>query len=329
MFATDLAEGLSDLGVLNTVVALAPGVADDSLDIDVLGPSRRSRTTVSNLRRLAPDHDVVVAHGSSTLVVSALALTGTKVPFVYRQISDPEFWAATWPRRVRVAALIRRARVIVALSHGSSAVLRSHYRLDGSRISVIPNAVPERSSADEDRRDDSGPVELLYLGALAAEKGVDFAVRAAAAVDEARLTVAGAGPERSALEALASDLAPDRITFIGSVDDPRSLLASSDILLLPSRGGDSMPAVLIEAGLQGLACVTTPVGSITDIVLDGETGRVVPVGDQSGFSRAVADLVAEPGVRSRLGAAARDHCTEHFTIGIVAPKWLDVLRSVL
>lgn len=326
VFALDLAAGLEHLGMSNEVLALSPGSADDSLEVEVLGPSRRSRTTMAELRRRGSDVDVVVAHGSATLFASALALAWSSTPFVYRQISDPLFWASRWSRRVRVAALIRRAAAVVALSSGAVEDLRAHYRLNDRRMHVIPNAVPAASfrAAGTGRHGD-GATHLLYLGALAEEKGVDMAIRSVANLPDARLTVAGAGPERGRLERLAAELAEGRVTFAGSVPEAPPLLRKADLFVFPSRGGDSMPAVLIEAGLTGLASVTTPVGSITDIVVDGETGRVVPIGDQRAFDAAVAELVDSPHERGRLGDAARARCSELFTVERVAPRWLEVL----
>src|SRR5688500_4571606 len=88
VFATDLAPALERLGVVVRTVALADG-RRPQLEIDVLGGKAKRLSTVRALRRVAKDYDVVVAHGSTTLVVCAIGLLGTGVPFVYRQISDP------------------------------------------------------------------------------------------------------------------------------------------------------------------------------------------------------------------------------------------------
>lgn len=331
VFATDLSNGLAELGSQSEVVALAPGRTDGLLPVEVLGPTRRSRQTFAELRRCTDACDVVVAHGSTTLDMSALAVAGTGTPFVYRQISDPLFWAASWSRRARVAGLIRRAAAVVALSSGASAVLQAHYRLREERIAVIPNAVPGDGFqyAAEPGSADRGHCRLVYVGALAEEKGVDIAIRSLAATPDAELVVVGDGPDRTRLEALAGHAAGGRIDFAGSVEDPKPFLRAASLFVFPSRGGDSMPAALIEAGLSGLPSLTTPVGSIADIVVDGETGRVVPIGDQSAFDTALVDLVTSPPTRRRMGRAARERCLEHFTIDRVAPRWLEVLESVV
>lgn len=338
VFATDLAAGLIELGADVETVALTRGTHGDLLKVDFLGPSRRSPATLHALRRRAREHDVVVAHGSATLVACAVSLIGCRVPFIYRQISDPQHWAASWPRRLRVAAFLRRAAGIVVLSPSVADVFGRQYRLARTRMTIIPNAVPATAfspaAPDEHARARAafdlprdGAV-IVYLGALAAEKGVDMAIAAVAAIENCRLLVVGAGPEHDRLVNLAEALAPGRVRFVGPVDDPSGAFAAADLLVLPSRGGDSMPAVLIEAGLCGLPCVTTPIGAIPDVVVDRSTGRVVPIGDQGAFDSAVRELVDNEKMRLRYGAEARTHCLDNFTIAATAPAWLALVRSV-
>src|SRR5262245_36518288 len=92
VFATDLHRALLDLGDEVETVALAPG-AVGGLDLPVVGPTRRSLRTIRAVRERGADADVVVAHGSTTLPVCAIATLGSGTRFVYRQISDLRFWA--------------------------------------------------------------------------------------------------------------------------------------------------------------------------------------------------------------------------------------------
>ena len=139
--ACDLAEGMRRGGVVVDTVALTSGEHGDLLDVEALGPSRRSASTLASLRSRAREYDIAVAHGSSTLLACAIGLVGTGTPFVYRQISDPLFWAATPARRTRTALMLRRAAQIVALSDGVGDVFAGHYRLRRDMITTIPNAV--------------------------------------------------------------------------------------------------------------------------------------------------------------------------------------------
>ncbi len=339
VFALDLAAGLRGLGSIVETVALARGTHGDLLPVRALGPRRLGLLTLTELRRAARDYDVVVAHGSSTLPASAIALIGTGVPVVYRQISDPKFWAASWPRRLRVAAFLRRMNAVVALSADASATLKGRYWLRARpSVTVIPNAVPDerfRPPTPEERTESrallglpTGSSVILFIGALAPEKGVDLAITAAAGLHDDLLLVVGDGPQRLELEDMASRCLPRRSHFVGSLEDSRVAYWSADLLAFPSRGGDSMPAVLIEAGLCGLASVTTDVGAIGEVVEDGTTGLVFSPGHGDAISSAVAELMNDPARRLKMGAAAADRCSERFTIERTAPVWLNLLTRL-
>jgi glycosyltransferase involved in cell wall biosynthesis len=337
VFALDLAPGLQQLGANVVTVALAHGTHGDSLQIPALGRRRLGLRTLAALRRAGKQCDAVVAHGSSTLAASALALVGCRVPIVYRQISDPEFWAASRVRRSRVALYLRRIDAVVALSPSVAATFERHHRLDGRPpIAVVPNAVPDDGFAlpsdverDQARAQWGLPrhaVVMLYIGALVPEKGVERAVEVVAAIPGAVLLVAGDGPARGDLEEFAADLLPGRAFFLGSIKEPQRAYWASDVLLFPSRAGDSMPAVLIEAGLSGLPSVATDVGAIAEVVDDGATGYVVASAEDEEFLEAARRLASDPALRSEMGANAAERCAKLFTISRVAPAWMDVLR---
>jgi glycosyltransferase involved in cell wall biosynthesis len=329
VFATDLHAALERRGLQVTTVALTTGKIG-GLDLPVLGPSRTHPSTLRALARETRRAGVVAAHGSTTLPVCALVCPITRTPFVYRQISDSLFWASSRLRRLRVAVGLRAAARVVALWRGSASTLTGSFGVPERKIDVIPNGVPldgftpvgpsERSAA---RRQfglpDDRPI-VLSIGALVPEKGVDLAVRAMAAIPDAHLLVAGDGPERVRLSALASEVGC-AATFLGSLTDPRPAYAAADLVTLPSRGGDSMPAVLIEAGLLAIPAVATPVEGIVDIVLDGRTGSLVPTDDVDALRRALQQMLSDPALIHRRGLEARDHCTSRFSIDVVAEQW--------
>jgi len=335
VFAVDLAVGLEALGATVQTVALAPGSHGDLLPVRALGTERLGLRTLRELRRLGPGHDVVIAHGSSTLPASVLALAGRGVPIVYRQISDPEIWAGSWPRRLRGAALLRRMSAVVALSRQSADVLARHYWLRSRpAVTVVPNAVPEERFRPPDPREKVEarrcfdlPVDAevaLVIGALTPEKGVDLAIRAVAELPGVFLVVVGDGPERAALEALASRRMPDRCVFAGPLADPQAAYWSADVLAFPSHS-EVMPAVLIESGLSGLPSVATDVGAVREVILDGATGLVVPKADGRAITSALSALLCDRVRRTQMGAAAREHCSSTFTIRRVAPLWMELL----
>jgi glycosyltransferase involved in cell wall biosynthesis len=165
---------------------------------------------------------------------------------------------------------------------------------------------------------------VLYLGWLAPEKFPPETIAACAAVGDARLVVAGEGPERARLEQTAREVAPERVDFVGAVTNPADMLAAADVLLLPALI-EGMPAVLIEAGLSGLPVVATDVGAVREVVLDGETGLVVPPGDAAAMTGALRDVLGAP---TALGRRAHEHCLAHYEIGVVAAAWDDLLHEL-
>jgi glycosyltransferase involved in cell wall biosynthesis len=337
VFATDLHDELIRRGRSVRTVALAPG-AVGGLDVAVLGRTRTHPTTLRALRREAAAADVVVAHGSTTLPMCAATRLVSRTPFVYRQISDSRFWAPNRARRLRVRAGLAAAARIVTLWSGSADTLRTAFGVSDRKLRIVPNGVPsaralpiDRSRAAAARREfalDPEMPTVLSIGALVTEKGVDLAVTALGAIEGAQLLIAGDGPERGRLERLARQQAPGRIVFAGSITDPRPAFTAADVVVLPSRGGDSMPAVLIEAGLMGLPVVATPVGGIVDIVESGVTGILVPPDAVDPLRAALVELLADPERAVRLGDAAHQHCTERFSIEVVASGWERVLDEV-
>ncbi len=243
------------------------------------------------LARRARQSAVVVGQGSSTLPFGAAASTLARTPFVYRSIGDPAYWATTRARQARVRTALGRARLVVAIWPGAADSLMRLYGLPSARVEVIPNGVPADAFSPTPRRRTGpaararlaaavgAPIEpdrplVAYLGALSAEKDPLLAIDAMDECPRPSSSWPAAGPLAGVVMARSRQLDPARVHVIGAVADPASLLAAADALVVPSRS-EGIPAVAIEAGLAGLPVVATDVGGIAEVVVDGETGRVV------------------------------------------------------
>jgi glycosyltransferase involved in cell wall biosynthesis len=295
--------------------------------------------TLRRLRKEARRADAVIAHGSTTLWACAAVRLVSGTPFAYRQISDSTFWAPTRARRLRVRAGLRLAARVVALWSGSAATLHRQFGVDDAKVRVIPNGVPadrvapvDRLAAPTTRRtlglQPAAPT-VLSLGALVPEKGVDLTIRAVGGLRGVQLLVVGDGPQRAHLERLAASVAPGRVVFTGSVADPNTAFTAADVVSLPSRGGDSMPAVLIEAGLAGLPVVSTPIQGIVDIVEPGVTGALVTPDSVEELRIELDRVLGDPALAARRGDAARERCIEHFTIDAVGAAWARVVDELV
>lgn len=329
-FALDLRARLSDRGRDAPVVALSPGVGD-VLEVPCLAADRWR--ALPPLRRRVRASSVVLGHGSSTLMAGALACFGTGVPFVYRNIGTPLDWADSRSRRIRVRLALGRAVRVAALWEGSRAQLVDDLGVSADRVRVIPNGRPaslfplvtaDRRAAAFERLGRGEERTAVFLGALSPEKGLDVAIDAVARIGDLHLVVAGAGPAEAELRARAERVMPGRVRWLGSTGDPAGVLALADVVVLPGRT-EGLPGVAIEAGLSGLPVAATSVGGTGQIVVDGETGVLVPPGDPAALAEGIERALA--GGR-RLGAAARRRCLERFELDVVVDQWERLLDEV-
>ena len=335
VFAAALAPELEQRGLSVRTVALVEGEGP-TLDVEALGTNRLGRRTLQQLRQAARHASVVIAHGSSTLPASALATTGTGVPFVYRNIGDPAYWSTSRWRRLRSRILLSRSAAVVALTPETGRRLGAYYGVPSAKITPIPRAVsgvefPLRTPQDRDRarialgiRDPEARVALC-LGALSPEKDVGAAVAALSHLPERwLLVIAGDGPDRAAIERAAAPLGP-RILMVGQVDHGAEVIAAADVLVLASRT-EGLPGVVIEAAMRGVPAVATDVGFVAEIIDDGVTGRLVPPADPAALARAVLEI--EPLLTS-MGAAAHERALGTYSLQAAADRWYAVMAPFI
>lgn len=161
-----------------------------------------------------------------------------------------------------------------------------------------------------------GPMRLLFVGRLVERKGVHRLLEALARLADpgsVRLSVVGDGPERPRLERLAAELGvAERVEFAGFVpaEGLRRAFEEADALVLPAvydRKGDveGLGVVLIEALAHGRPVIGSDAGGIPDIVVDGETGLLVPPDDPAALARAIERLRDDPVAARAFGARGR------------------------
>lgn len=215
-------------------------------------------------------------------------------------------------------ALVARAvtgTIVPATSMGR--FLRERLRVPADRIHHIDNGLPLPPASVP-----KGPVRrLLFVGLLVPRKGVHVLLEAmatAALPSEVRLQVAGDGPERPALETLASRLGlEDRVDFLGFRSDVPRLLAEADAFVLPAVM-EQQPLVLIEAMGAGKPVVATDVGGVREMV--GDTGIIVPPADPGALAAALRDLVSSD--VGTWGRNARACAEQRFTLELARDRHL-------
>lgn len=211
-------------------------------------------------------------------------------------------------RATRDRAVRRAVHVFTPSAYLRELAVR--WGVPAERVSVSPNpapAVPELPARDHLRRGlhMEGPT-LGFAGRLTAAKALDVALRALQRVPDVSLVVVGDGPDRAALERLASELGLDtRVRFLGSRsrDDVLRVLAASDAALLSSRW-ENFPHLVVEALAVGTPVIATAVGGVPEVVRDGENGLLVPAGDPDALAVAIRRLVDDDELRGRLAKGA-------------------------
>lgn len=182
------------------------------------------------------------------------------------------------------------------------------------RLKVIPNAVDlQRFAAARRRAAKAKRLRVLFVGRLTEQKGVDVLLRAAGDVSlrsGIEVVVAGEGPDRSKLMALAEDLELDHVRFVGQTDRVPELLAESDLFVLTSRW-EGLPNVVLEAMASRCPVVGTEVTGTRDLIRSGENGLLVPVDDVPALVGALRRLSEDASLRERLAEGGYETARRH------------------
>ncbi|HXR30675.1 MAG TPA: glycosyltransferase [Solirubrobacterales bacterium] len=189
---------------------------------------------------------------------------------------------------------------------------------------------PERSFREEIGAG-SDEVLFTYTGRLVPIKRPELMLRSLALARQsgapARVAVVGDGLLRPQLESLAQSLGcAGAVDFLGYRRDLPRIAAASDAALLTSDN-EGTPVALIEAAAAGRPAVATEVGGVPDIVVEG-AGLLTPPGDEAAIAARIAQIASEPELRRGMGARARQHVAERFTVARLLDD-LDLLYSRL
>jgi glycosyltransferase involved in cell wall biosynthesis len=185
--------------------------------------------------------------------------------------------------------------------------------MDG-KVVILPNATPSAATAPEKAKD--GRVRISFFGKLGEMKGTPQLVEALALLRDRAdwtATLAGHGDVTGTRAKLLRLQIADRVSVPGWLAPAAAadLLRRTDILVQPSFI-DNLPMTILEAFAWGIPVVATPVGVVPDVVVQNVNGLLVPAGDVRALADALAELIDDPALRQRLGAAARrDHAARY------------------
>ena len=216
-------------------------------------------------------------------------------------------------RCVRIVAISDAVREFVCAVEGipPRKVERIYYGLDAAP--APQNVVDLRTELGW-----AGAPLIGFVGRLTGQKGVDVLLNAFAivhrALPTARLLLIGDGPQRAALAALAGRLQISAaVHFAGWREDARAQMAALNVLAIASRW-EGFGLVTLEAMQAGVAVVASRVSALPEIVLDGETGLLVPAANAAKLAAALLALLQDPQRAMQLGENGRLRAAQLFTV---------------
>lgn len=287
---------------------------DPALDLDFPAIPVLKGDTRGNLLRFrawlrAHRPALMVTHNWGS-IEWAMARLLTGIPHIH--IADgfgPEERAHQIPRRVWTRRLVLRGSTVVVPSRTLEAIARNIWRLPDVRY--VPNGIDLAAFTPTAHPTPDAPV-IGTVAALRPEKNLARLLRACALVERPwRLVVAGDGPERSGLEALAASLGiAERVRFAGHVAAPQAIYPGFDIVAL-SSDTEQMPISVLEAMGAGLPVAATDVGDIA-VMLAPENRPFVVAQNEAALARAFETLLADAPLRAELGAANRARAEVEF-----------------
>ena len=300
----EIAEALRRLGIPVAVLPLPPLRPWTAPAI-----LRSLRALSALLKEWRPT--LVHAHGSRGALYAGLTARRIHIPVIWHvRIADRD--------PLLDGVLLALSARVIAISQAVRA------RFDGSRhagkVRVVYNGVEPGNwiSAERPVFAAARPVVLL-VGRLSPGKGQATLVRAAPAVlaqvPAARFVLLGADSDGEAdrLHRLANQLGVGHALEIRPwVGDPRPAFYEADVVTLPSRS-EGFGRVLVEAACLAKPVVASRVGGIPEVVVDGETGLLVPPDDPPALAEALIRLLTDANQRARLGKAARERALIYFT----------------
>jgi glycogen(starch) synthase len=212
--------------------------------------------------------------------------------------------SATWVNAVSKATLFDTVQIVPDIINRSSVIYNGL---------EAPQIRPQPLPFDQP--------QILCLGRLAQEKGIDLAINAFASIHSdfpnARLVIAGDGPAKSELESQTAALGlQSKTKFTGWIqpENVPELVNQSTVVVMPSRYREPFGLVAIEAGQMGRPVVATHVGGLPEVVIHQETGLVCEKESSTALAEAIAFLLDNPERASEMGEMGRKRALEVFNL---------------
>lgn len=298
------------------------------------------RILAREIRNFGPD--IVQANAGDTLKYAALSrrLFGWSGHLVFRNANNISSFVRSWPQKQYLALMLRGVDSVVSVSENCRkdiVALFPALKLTTQTI-TIGTPIPVKAGAgrpDTLRRELGIPSDatvLINVGSFVPEKNhlglLEIFAQVLAHVDGAHLVLVGDGKLRGELLARVSGLSLEgRVHFLGYRQDVPAILPQADLMVMPSFI-EGMPGVILEAMAHGVPVVAADVGGIGEVVIDQQTGRLLPSADAGAFAEAILSLLTRPALLNALGERARTFVTEHKSIEKIAGDFLSYYHEL-
>lgn len=285
---------------------------------------------------------IVNTHLWGADVIGRLAAIFAKAPIIISTLHNTDNWKKWW-HRVIDRLLCYKTNIFIAVSEA----VKKYYNTVGiplSKITYIPNAI-EISSFDN-----VGDVRYLYdeigltaknfilvcIGRLSKEKGQRYLLKSISLLrskyPHINLLLVGYGEEEIKLKELANNLnITDMVRFLGYRSDIPQILRIADGLILPSLY-EGLPSCVLEAMAASKPVIATKVGGTQDLIIDKETGFLVPPSNTEALASAIENLINLPDKGQKIGKKSREIVVNNFSISSAAQKttnlFLDLTKKM-
>jgi glycosyltransferase involved in cell wall biosynthesis len=235
--------------------------------------------------------------------------------------------------------LARHTDAIVCNSRGVAQFYRDQ-GIAASKLRVIYNgigpAAPSSATREQLLAELGLPSRVRLIGAVGRlwqQKRVKDLIWAADLLkvirDDVHLIILGDGPQRAALERYRERChIEDKVHFLGARHDVGRWMPHFEVLWLAS-GFEGLPNVVMEAMAAGVPVVATDIAGTNELVVHGQTGFLVPLGDRAALARFAHKILQDSALAARLGAAGRERIGQEFTIGSMVEKHAALYRELV
>ncbi|MCL0096021.1 glycosyltransferase family 4 protein [Thermodesulfovibrionales bacterium] len=253
--------------------------------------------------------------------------------------SIDSWWDEKWRLRSllktginRFLGQVRGVR-FVAVSEEVKEAARQALHIPEKRIRTIYNGVNLRNFQVKNRFKVGNSPMIIQVGRFYKEKGHLISLKALQVIKrfhpEARLVLVGDGPQRLFIEDEVKRLGlTESVDFLGVRDDVSLLLQRADVYWMPSEW-EGLPIAALEAMACGLPVIASSVGGLREVVLDEETGYLVPKGSFEQFAEKTLQILADSNLARQMGLAGRQRVEQFFSIEKTADSYLTAYNDLI